>query len=536
MVVRGKRATVLAALSLLFLASTWGGSIYDDLMNNDFPALKRKVEMLGSTLSDEPYIAYYFRNAREFDKTLFDFLIEHGADPNRPDADGIYPLHWAIKNFGARESSALLGAGASAGNTVSGKNLGIGDLVNETLAKKGYPDINLSQRASIWNPIALSVYYQKPDVLALFADDLDPTASAWLWTEKEAPRDQLNLIELPFWKTRLSREGLSGGAARCFSILWKKNMELPPEQRIQMPADYESPLLSVLEDDLPALKRGLARDMDNSIKYLPYAVVCGSHECLDFLMKYNDLSAQSLVPSFDLDLVYGVLGETAPLYAYALMNGDMEMLAWFGDRGANFNKPFRYASRANGGSLNNSQSGALTAAIQMDLGLDFARYLLSKGADPNAADGSAPLLLAFASNDDELASLLLDAGADPNLRVARKSVIGQAALTASPAILRKCLEKKGSVTLTDSSGWAALHYAALSGDPEKVRILVEARANAQAATGSNQRMAGVDIPYGSTALEIARIMRRWVNADSQQKHYDEIVDYLSSISKPPAKR
>jgi ankyrin repeat protein len=531
-----KRATAGFALSILFLSSIWGGSIYDDIRGNDFPALRRKVELLSLPLSEQPYVAFYFRNAKAFQKPILDYLVAHGADPNMPDAGGVYPLHYAIKNFGAQEVAALIEAGAAPDKTVSGKSLEIGDIHSDYLAGKGYGSITFSGRGSIWNPVSLSVYFQKPEVLSLFADILDPAASAWLWTAKDAPKDQLNLIELPFWNRKLGSDGVSGAAARCFAILWKKNMSYPAEQRAQLSLDYEGPLLATLEDDLPALKASLAADMEDSIKYLPYAIIGGSLDCLDFLMKYNDLNAQSFATAYDLNLVHGAPTESAPLYAYALMNGDLEMLAWFGDRGANFNKPFRYSWRTGAGIGDHGQSGALSAAIRMELGLDIVGYLLSKGADPNIADGSTPLQLAIAADRDELSSLLLDAGADPNARVSGRPVIGQAAMTASPAVLKKCLDKKGRPTLTDSFGWTALHYAAFSGDLEKVKLLVDAKAGLSARTSGAQRWGSVDVPYGATPEDIARIVRKTANSDSQQRNFDAIIEYFAGLRLPPTKK
>jgi ankyrin repeat protein len=536
MVTPMKRGLALFALFALALASARGGSIYDDIRGNDLPALRRKVELLGASLAAEPYLAYYFRNAKDFRQPMFDFLVERGADPNMPDAAGACPIHWAIKNFGAREVAALLDAGAIVGSSVSGKSLEIGDIHSDFLAGKGYGVIALSSRGSIWNSVALSVYYKKPEILSLLLDDLDPSASAWLWTAKDAPKDQLSLMELPFWKKQFDPDGVSGAAARCFAILWRKNMSLPEAQRIQLPSDYDGPLIAALEDDLPALKKSLAEDMADSVKYLPYAIVGGSLDCLDFLMRYNDLNARSFATAYDLDLVHGAPKDMAPLYAYAIINGDLEMLEWFGDRGADFNKAFRYDWRAPGGATMHGQSGALSAALRMGLGTDFAAYLISKGADPNAIEGTTPLLLAISDNDEDLASLLLDAGANPNARIVGKPVLCQAAMAASPAILKKCLEKKGNVALPDSFGWTALHYAVLAGDMEKIKLLVDAKASLSARTSGAQRWGPVDVPYGSTPADIARIVRKAANVDSQQRNFDEIIAYLSGLQKPSAKK
>lgn len=531
-----KRGIAFLAILAFYFLPSWGGSIYDDMKNNDFAALRRKVELLDMSLADEPYLAFYLKTAQDFQEPIFEYLLEHGADPNLPDANGVRPIHWAIRNFGSREVAALLGKGASIDFTVNGKDINISDIYCGLLADKGYSSISLSSRGSIWTPIALSVYFQKPEILSLFVNDVDPAASAWLWTEKDARRDQLNLLELPFWNKRPSAKVLSGGAARCFSILWKKNISLPQEQQVQLSSDYDGSLLATLEDDLPALKQYLARDTENSVKYLPYAIVGGSLSCLGFLMEYNDLNGTSLVPAFDLDLVHGAPTDTVPLYAYALMNGDMEMLSWFGARGADFNKQFRYSLARSGGAPYRGQSGALSAAIRMDLGPDFISYLLSKGTDPNFADDSTPLFLALSSGREDIASLLLDAGADPNRRVGRKIAIGQAAMTGSPEILMKCLDKKGNVFLLDSFGWTALHYAVFSGQMEKIKLIVGAKANIWTRSTSEQWWDTIVIPRGSTALDIANILLKSANGDSRQRQFGEIVEYLSALQKPPTKK
>jgi ankyrin repeat protein len=531
-----KRALALVGLLALCLSPARAGSIFDDIQNNDLPALKRKVELLDAALTGEAYIAYYLRNAREVQLPVLAYLLDHGADPDMPDADGISPLHWAVKNFGAREVAALLAKGADIDAKVDGLKLAIGDINNIQTAGKGYSTISLSNRGSIWNPVALSVYYHKPDVLALFLDSADPAASAWLWTDKEARSDLLSLLELPLWGERLeTARAFPGSAARCFAMLWKKNMGLPESQRVQLDPIYDGSLLATLKDDLPGLKGFLARDMDNTAKYIPYAIASGSISCLDFLMKFNDLNGQSYVPAYDLDLAYGAPTDSVPLYAYALLNGDFDMIAWFGARNVDFNRTFAY-SWGRKADASRNKSGALSAAIRMGLGLDLISYLLSKGADPNLADDSIPLMLALLSNREDLAAVLLDAGADPNKKVGRISAINQAALTGSAAILRKCVEKKGGVSAPDYLGWTALHYAVSSGQPEKVKLLVEAKANPWAQSTTAQRQGILSFPVGSTPLDLARIIQKAANSDSQQRQFQEIVDYLSALPRPGAKK
>jgi ankyrin repeat protein len=80
---------------------------------------------------------------------------------------------------------------------------------------------------------------------------------------------------------------------------------------------------------------------------------------------------------------------------------------------------------------------------------DVVSALLRRGADVNAKDGSECMALIYASSS-RMMKLLLDAGADPNATVAWRSL-------------------------------AALHYAAMYGDAESVKILVKAGANVNGA-------------------------------------------------------
>jgi ankyrin repeat protein len=68
------------------------------------------------------------------------------------------------------------------------------------------------------------------------------------------------------------------------------------------------------------------------------------------------------------------------------------------------------------------------------------RALLAAGADPNLADdrggGYTPLAWATQNNDVETAQTLLDAGADPNLRVYGRTPLAMAEDLDRPAVAR----------------------------------------------------------------------------------------------------
>lgn len=121
-------------------------------------------------------------------------------------------------------------------------------------------------------------------------------------------------------------------------------------------------------------------------------------------------------------------------------------------------------------------------------------FLLQKGADPNARDGSdlTPLMHA----DDSTAALLIAAGADVNARDGiGETPLMWAAMSRDGDLqtIKLELAAHADVNATDRSGWSALMHAAQMGNLEAVRALVTAGADREAKNKD-----------GETALMIAR--------------------------------
>jgi ankyrin repeat protein len=104
--------------------------------------------------------------------------------------------------------------------------------------------------------------------------------------------------------------------------------------------------------------------------------------------------------------------------------------------------------------------------------LDKAKFLMSKGANPNGAPGAkSPLQIAANWGKKEFAELLLSKGADVNAR--------------------------------DDSGWTALHWAAFEGGAEIADFLI-----ARGADKNPRTRQGSDLfPVSSTPLDIAEKAR-----------------------------
>ena len=132
-----------------------------------------------------------------------------------------------------------------------------------------------------------------------------------------------------------------------------------------------------------------------------------------------------------------------------------------------------------------SPHGGLDAAIYLD-NAEMASLLLDYGADPNESDstGSTALMTATFFGRSEIMRILLEKGAKPNVQ----GPDGTTALNIAcysegqASILRLLLDSKADPNLANEQGMAALHYASLMGDAEMVKLLLDSKAQIEATT------------------------------------------------------
>ena len=167
-----------------------------------------------------------------------------------------------------------------------------------------------------------------------------------------------------------------------------------------------------------------------------------------------------------------------------------------------------------------STMNAFTFAIIKDR--QIAKYLFEHGAlhDSRTTDGCTPLHTAALTNNLELATLLLRAGADVNAREKRKraeTALHQAALHAGPEMLRLLVHGGAHVSARAHAGFTPLHICVDRGYEAKVRTLIELKADVNArtelvsvqSTGFVEKTGGIT-PLSQACthnhLEIARIL------------------------------
>lgn len=162
-------------------------------------------------------------------------------------------------------------------------------------------------------------------------------------------------------------------------------------------------------------------------------------------------------------------------------------------------------------------SPALLEAIESGLmrwgrppSLEIATLLLDHGADPNAMDKNwrTPLMAAAFTANDEVVKILIAHKANVNIG----SKFGNTALIEARGlpVVKQLLSAGSAVNDKDIKGKTALHWAAWRGDSEVVKALIDAGANVNAKDDK-----------GQTALDLVKQQLRYARGDTDTNRGDK---------------
>lgn len=175
------------------------------------------------------------------------------------------------------------------------------------------------------------------------------------------------------------------------------------------------------------------------------------------------------------------------------------------------------------GSLSATEEEQLIQAV-IDGNSQQVKELLASGVNPNVAisdEQESPLYLAigdksyaecdgthletrFRAGQTDLAKVLLEAGADPNLpsTIQLHTPLMEAARTGDIALAKILLEKGANLHAVSSTGMTALHFAAAEGSAEMVQFLLSKGAHPNIAT-TDAPFLNIECAKGVTPLHLA---------------------------------
>jgi|GEM_PF-3361116 ankyrin repeat protein len=142
--------------------------------------------------------------------------------------------------------------------------------------------------------------------------------------------------------------------------------------------------------------------------------------------------------------------------------------------------------------------------------LEVVETLLELGADVTATNwrGESGLhIAAFAKHPEVIAALLGQDGIDVDLeRGDGKTALHLAADRRQTDAVALLLRAGAEVNPRDEDGWTPLSYACARGDSDITELLLANGADRYATTARDVRIRGTEIPEGSSAQDIARLL------------------------------
>ena len=314
---------------------------------------------------------------------LVRILLDAGADAKAANDDGWTALDAARTNLDETICRVLLEAGAAENPLITAVCAGDAARVRELLPRLA--DFTGAQKKPVY-PLTLAVTWRPAsgsratiDALLGAKDGLSPNDVKAALRAAKAKDEELFLY--------LSSKGL-----RLIDEGYYSAMDL---LRVHTARDDAASFAAVWDAELSALPS------DGPEKLLKEATKAGKRRIVEFLLDRGaDPSAY-------------VNGEMYDLFGYAAVAGHVDLAAMLLDRGAQANPKLANKYLIHGPMLSPLMSAARGGHAAL------VKRLLGMGADVGAIgfEGRTPLYYASAEGNADIVRLILDAGADPNLRM-----------------------------------------------------------------------------------------------------------------------
>ncbi|MCR9205820.1 MAG: ankyrin repeat domain-containing protein [Halobacteriovoraceae bacterium] len=159
------------------------------------------------------------------------------------------------------------------------------------------------------------------------------------------------------------------------------------------------------------------------------------------------------------------------------------MMMAFHDRGEKFEELLKEAKNSglNLNELKDKEGGSLLHWAVMGNCSSCLTSLVSQfgSVDIQNSRGETPLVLAVGSGDVSSINLLLEKGADPNIKFnkAGYTLLMDSSFEGLSDVAKALIQKKAELNAQDKEGMSALHYAAREGHPEMIKLLIESGAH-----------------------------------------------------------
>ena len=426
-------------------------------------------------------------------------LLAHGANPNTPNADGVFALAVAAQENQEDAVKYLLDAGADANATfrLNGRRTalcvasqhGHAEIVKLLLAAGADPRGNGTE---LTPPLLAAAQNDYVNIMQLLLEAGASVDDSWLKNGKQvramdlameykraaAVRCLLDAGVNPNTPDHSGRSHLGCAVAHNSEELIEMLLAAGADPNLRLAEDMSPLDVAALQGTAKTLKRLLAAGAKpnsynkDGFSALTYALLAGRKDVAPILIEAGALEGELPENAF------------SPITA-ACRHEMLDLVRLFISKGFSVNAVSDYPMEETDDSTGKTTTrmvkvSPLLMAIASG-NQELVKILLRSGADPNggAAFDEPPFFMAVKNKQAEISVMLLAAGASPDAADADgNTVFMYVVRNGSPQLIEHCLKSISNIDARNKDGYFALGFAAERGDLGILRMLLDAGADA----------------------------------------------------------